>query len=175
MSECNSNHLNSLTLILNASYLPLGVCSSKRAICLYFLDKVDILMNYDDHIHSPSLQMRIPSVIKLRKYVSFNSLDVVLNRKNLLMRDDSCCQYCGSKSSLTIDHIIPKQKGGQDTWENLIIACSSCNSKKGNRTPSEAEMKLMKIPKKPNRFMYYNQYISQKNEGWKEYLFQNKN
>ena len=79
------------------------------------------------------------------------------------------------EKSLTIDHIIPKQKGGQDTWENLIIACSPCNSKKGNRTPLEAEMKLMKIPKKPNRFMYYNQYISQKNEGWKEYLFQNKN
>ena len=128
MSECNSNHLNSLTLILNASYLPLGVCSSKRAICLYFLDKVDILMNYDDHIHSPSLQMRIPSVIKLRKYVSFNSLDVVLNRKNLLMRDDSCCQYCRSKYSLTIDNIIPNQKGGQATWANLIIACSPCNS-----------------------------------------------
>ena len=77
MSKYQSNRLNSLTLILNASYLPLGVCSSKRAICLYFLDKVDILMNYDERIHSPSLQMKIPSVIKLKKYVSFNSLDIV--------------------------------------------------------------------------------------------------
>ena len=99
MSDHKPNHLNNLTLILNASYLPLGVCNSKRAICLYFLDKVDILMNYDHHIHSPSMQMRVPSVVKLKKYVSFNSLDVVLNRKNLLMRDHSSCQYCGSKSN----------------------------------------------------------------------------
>ena len=91
------------------------------------------------------------------------------------MRDHSSCQYCGSKSNLTIDHIIPKQKGGKDSWENLIIACSPCNSRKGNRTLVEANMKLMKVPKKPNRFMYFNQYINHKNEGWKEYLFQNKN
>ena len=175
MSNKNSNNLNDLTLILNASYLPLGICNSKRAICLYFLNKVDILMNYDHHIHSPSMQMKVPSVIKLRKYVSFNSLDIVLNRKNLLMRDHSSCQYCGSKSNLTIDHIIPKQKGGNDSWENLIIACSPCNSRKGNRSLLEANMKLMKAPKKPNRFIYFNQYISQKNEGWKEYLFYNKN
>ena len=91
------------------------------------------------------------------------------------MRDHSSCQYCGSKSNLTIDHIIPKQKGGKDSWENLIIACSPCNSRKGNRTLVEANMKLMKVPKKPNRFMYFNQYINQNNEGWKEYLYQNKN
>ena len=175
MSKHDISHLNNLTLILNASYLPLGVCNSKRAICLYFLDKVDILMNYDHHIHSPSMQMKVPSVVKLKKYVSFNSLDVVLNRKNLLLRDHSSCQYCGAKSNLTIDHIIPKQKGGKDSWENLIIACSPCNSRKGSRTLLEANMKLMKVPKKPNRFMYFNQYINQENEGWKEYLFQNKN
>ena len=93
MSKHNSSHLNDLTLILNASYLPLGICSSKRAICLYFLNKVDILMNYNHHVHSPSMQMRVPSVIKLKKYVSFNSLDIVLNRKNLLKRDHSSCQY----------------------------------------------------------------------------------
>ena len=91
------------------------------------------------------------------------------------MRDHSSCQYCGSKSNLTIDHIIPKQKGGQDSWENLIIACSPCNSRKGNKTLHDAKMKLMKVPKKPNRFMYFNQYINHNNEGWKEYLFQNKN
>ena len=75
MSKNNISHLNNLTLILNASYLPLGVCNSKRAICLYFLDKVDILMNYDHHIHSPSIQINVPSVIKLKKYVTFISMD----------------------------------------------------------------------------------------------------
>ena len=107
--------------------------------------------------------------IKLKKYVSFNSLDVVLNRKNLLMRDQSSCQYCGSKSNLTIDHIIPKQKGGEDSWENLIIACSPCNSRKGNRSLIETKMKLMKVPKKPNRFnlathtFFESNWISKKN------------
>ena len=175
MSDKQSNQLSNLTLILNASYLPLGVCTSKRAICLFFLNKVDILMNYEDYIYSPSTRLKVPSVIKLKKYVNFNSLDVVLNRKNLLLRDNSCCQYCSSTKNLTIDHIIPKQKGGKDTWQNLIIACSSCNAKKGNRTPFEANMKLMKEAKKPNRFMYYNQFINYKNKGWKDYLFHGKN
>ena len=113
MSDKQSNQLSNLTLILNASYLPLGVCTSKRAICLFFLNKVDILMNYEDYIYSPSTRLKVPSVIKLKKYVNFNSLDVVLNRKNLLLRDNSCCQYCSSTKNLTIDHIIPKQKGGK--------------------------------------------------------------
>ena len=151
MSKHNVSHLNNLTLILNASYLPLGVCNSKRAICLYFLDKVDILMNYDYHIHSPSMQMKVPSVIKLKKYVSFNSLDVVLNRKNLLMRDHSSCQYCGSKSNLTIDHIIPRKKGGEDSWENLVAACSKCNTRKGDTLLKHSGMKLYQYPYQPSK------------------------
>tara|TARA_B100000497_G_C7634512_1_gene381386 strand:- start:435 stop:968 length:534 start_codon:yes stop_codon:yes gene_type:complete len=166
---------NSVTLVLNASYLPLAVCSSKRALCLYFLNKIDVVMNHDQYIYSPSTSIKVPSVVKLKNYVSFNSLDVVLNRKNLLLRDNSCCQYCGSKSNLTVDHIIPKFKNGTDTWENLIVACSPCNARKGNRTPKEANMKLMKQPKKPNRFMYFNQFAKDNNTGWKEYLFINKN
>ena len=171
----NLNINNNVTLVLNASYLPLAVCSSKRALCLYFLNKVDVLMNYDQYIYSPSTRMKVPSVIKLKRYVQHNSLDVVLNRKNLLLRDNSCCQYCGSKSSLTVDHIIPKYKGGSDTWENLIVACSPCNARKGNRTPKEAKMKLMKQPKKPNRFMYFNQFVKDRNLGWKDYLFTGRN
>ena len=174
-NNSNLNINNNVTLVLNASYLPLAVCSSKRALCLYFLNKVDVLMNYDQYIYSPSTRIKVPSVIKLKQYVKYNSLEVVLNRKNLLLRDNSSCQYCGSKSSLTVDHVVPKYKGGSDTWDNLIVACSPCNSKKGNRTPKEAQMKLMKEPKKPNRFMYFNQFVKDRNAGWKDYLFINRN
>tara|TARA_B110000014_G_scaffold195789_1_gene144819 strand:+ start:297 stop:830 length:534 start_codon:yes stop_codon:yes gene_type:complete len=171
VSKLNSN----LTLVLNASYVPLAVCSSKRALCLYFLDKIDILKNYNDYVHSPSMRVKIPSVVKLRRYVKHNNLDVVLNRKNLLIRDNFCCQYCFSKSHLTVDHIIPKEKSGPDTWENLIVACSSCNSKKGNKTPQEARMKLMKQPRRPNRFIYFKQFVKQNNVDWEGYLFSGKN
>ena len=81
----NLNINNNVTLVLNASYLPLAVCSSKRALCLYFLNKVDVLMNYDQYIYSPSTRIKVPSVVKLKTYVSYNSLEVVLNRKNLLL------------------------------------------------------------------------------------------
>ncbi|GIT10305.1 MAG: HNH endonuclease [Candidatus Neomarinimicrobiota bacterium] len=144
VSKLNSN----LTLVLNASYVPLAVCSSKRALCLYFLDKIDVLKNYKDYVHSPSMRVKIPSVVKLRRYVKHNNLDVVLNRKNPLIRDNFCCQYCFSKSHLTVDHIIPKEKSGPDTWENLIVACSPCNSKKGNRTPQEGKNETYETTKK---------------------------
>ena len=168
-------NIDKKVLLLNNSYEPIQIIGGKKAIIMLLLEKVDLIEKTNSFICSEKLKLSFPSVIKLKKYVSFNSLDVVLNRKNLLLRDHSSCQYCGSKSNLTIDHIIPKQKGGKDSWENLIIACSPCNSRKGNRSLIEAKMKLMKVPKKPNRFMYFNQYINQKNEGWKEYLFQNKN
>ena len=171
MSKHDISHLNNLTLILNASYLPLGVCNSKRAICLYFLDKVDILMNYDHHIHSPSMQMKVPSVVKLKKYVSFNSLDVVLNRKNLLLRDHSSCQYCGSTRDLTIDHVIPRSKGGGDTWDNLVACCDKCNVSKGNKYLHETNMKLRSKPKAPISSVML-ELERTKIDEWKQFVFE---
>ena len=163
---------NCLTLILNASYLPLGICSPKRAICLYYLEKATVISEYSTEIHSPSVKIKIPSIVRLNKYVKFNLKDMVLNRKNLLLRDNASCQYCGcTKSSLTIDHIIPKGKGGENSWTNLVVACSSCNIRKGNRTPKEAKMPLMKDVKKPNSLLYFNQFINSNNSDWKQFLF----
>mgnify|MGYP003330883474 FL=1 len=168
----NNSLENCLTLILNASYLPLGICSSKRAICLCLLEKVSVISEYSTLIHSPSINMKIPSIVRLNKYVKFHSKDMVLNRKNLFLRDNASCQYCGcSKSSLTIDHIIPKGKGGEDSWTNLVVACSSCNIKKGNRTPKEANMPLRKDIKKPNSLLYFNQFVNSNNSDWKQFLF----
>jgi len=150
------NGINGSALVLNANYAPLTICSVKRAICLIYLDKVDILEERQELVHSPSINMPIPSVIKLRSYLRYNSIEVILSRRNILLRDNFECVYCGTKSrTLTIDHIIPRERGGPDTWDNLVTACSPCNLKKSNRTPEEAGMVLRKRPIKPNRILLF--------------------
>ena len=99
-------------------------------------------------------------------------MNVILNRKNIITRDEHTCQYCGkSRTPLTIDHIFPKGKGGLDTWENLVVACKPCNQRKGDRTPDEANMTLNRIPKRPNRLYYFQRFVKEKQQDWKPYLF----
>ena len=146
------------------------VCTAKRAICLEILDKVDILANYEEKVTSPSVTFSLPSVIKIRNFVRYDNLSVDLNRKNIIIRDENTCQYCGiTNTSLTIDHIVPKGRGGMDTWENLVAACKKCNLNKGSRT----DIKPTRIPIKPN---FYN-LMAQKNftlsikyKVWLDYL-----
>jgi 5-methylcytosine-specific restriction endonuclease McrA len=164
--------LSRAVLVLNSNYAPMTITTSKRAICLFFLDKVDVIESYDDSIYSPTRALQLPSIVKVKDYVNYNSMNVVLSRKNILLRDKQQCQYCAIKSSkLTIDHIIPKERGGYDSWDNLITACQDCNRKKGNRTPEEARMPLLKYPKKPNRIHYFQQFIKESQRNWKPYLF----
>ena len=171
-NSSNNQLLSRAVLVLNANYAPMMVCSAKRAICLEILDKVDILANYEEKVNSPSVTLSLPSVIKIRDFVRYDNLSVDLNRKNILSRDEHICQYCGDKNSpLTIDHILPKGRGGQDLWENLVTACKPCNQKKGNKTPEEASMPLKRKPKRPNRLHYFYKYINDKQEEWKPYLF----
>lgn len=168
----NGSLLNRAVLVLNTNYAPLEICSSRRAICLYFLEKVDILINYEEEVHSPSITLRIPSVIKLTDYVRHNSMELILSRKNIFHRDNYTCQYCGSKSApLTIDHIIPKEHGGRDLWENLVSACAACNIIKGNRTPVEAGMVLRKLPVRPNRIHYFQKFVGIQQREWRPFLF----
>ena len=95
-----------------------------------------------------------------------------MSRKNIMIRDKHTCQYCGTKSTtMTIDHIIPKERGGNDLWDNLVAACQHCNKIKGNRTPEEAKMSLKKLPRKPNRIHYFQQFINQDQSAWRPYLF----
>lgn len=172
---CKTSHisiLNESALVLNANYAPLTICSVKRAICLVFLGKVDIIEEKRQIIRSPSFSMPMPSVIKLNSYLRYNGIEVVLTRRNILLRDNHECGYCGKKSGLlTIDHIIPRERGGPDTWENLITACSSCNRGKSNRTPEEAGMPLRKRPIKPNRIHYFQQFVNDHTADWRPYLF----
>jgi 5-methylcytosine-specific restriction endonuclease McrA len=113
-----------------------------------------------------------PSIIKLSAYVKVPFKKVELSRKNVLRRDGHCCQYCGIKGlDITIDHIIPKSKGGQDTWENLVTACHLCNNHKSNTTPEEAGLTLISKPRKPNHIMFMKQFVGRLEDNWRPFLF----
>ncbi len=168
----NGELLSKAVLVLNANYAPMMVCSARHAVCMVFLEKVDVLANYPEKIKSPSNYFELPSVVKVSNYVRYDNLSVELNRKNIISRDDHICQYCGvTKTALTIDHIIPKGSGGIDLWENLVTACKPCNQRKGNKTPDEANMKLMKKPKRPNRLHYFQRLVTESQVDWRPYLF----
>jgi len=159
-------------LVLNQSYEPLTVCSPQKAITLLYLMKADIVEIYNDRfIHTINSRYQLPSVIKLSRYIRMPYRGVEINRKNVIKRDQAKCQYCGSRNSLTIDHVVPKSRGGLDTWENLITACVRCNNSKGNRTPKEAGMKMLTKPTKPNYIMYLKYSLGRVEDSWKQFLF----
>ena len=144
---------NCPALVLNAdytplSYYPLSLWPWQTAIKAVFLDRVDIVDSYDREVHSPSLNMRIPSVIALKQYFRPSEYPA-FTRFNLFLRDRFSCQYCGTQKDLTFDHVIPRRLGGRTTWENVATACSPCNLHKGGRTPRQAGMKLREQPIRP--------------------------
>lgn len=140
-------------LLLNSSFEPLKVIPWQRAITLVFCGKVEIVEEYDHHIRSVSLAFKAPAVVRLLKFAKIGRRDPPLCRTNVLARDDFECQYCGvelTSKEATLDHVVPRSKGGKTTWQNLVVACGFCNRKKGGRTPSEARMPLRKAPVKPS-------------------------
>lgn len=145
-------------LVLNSSYEPLNITSWKRAIVLLLKEKAQILST---------------QVIRLLDYVKVPLSKIMSHRPSKTMiykRDNNSCQYCGSTRNLTIDHVIPKCRGGQDTWENLVVACCSCNTKKGNMLLEQTGMKLRKKPKAPLnkiQFVLNNSNIQE----WKSYTY----
>ena len=168
----NNSLLNKVVLVLNANYAPMMVCSARHAVCMVYLNKVDVLAKYPEKIKSPSKYFDLPSVIKVSDYVRYDNLSVELNRKNIISRDNHICQYCGiSKIPLTVDHVIPKGSGGPDLWENLVTACKPCNQKKGDRMPDEVGMILKKKPKRPNRLYYFQRFVNEQQKEWRPYLF----
>jgi len=169
----NGYLLNRVVLVLNSNYSPMTVCTAKRAICLQVLRRIDVIEKYNEKIHSPSISFNLPSVIKIRDYIRHNDMAVEISRKNILIRDDHSCQYCGTKmtSHLTVDHVLPRFRGGKDIWENLVTACKPCNQKKGNRTPDEANMPLDHQPKRPNRIHYFQRFVKDLQVDWRPYLF----
>jgi 5-methylcytosine-specific restriction endonuclease McrA len=140
-------------LVLNAdyrplSYYPLSLWSWQDAVKAAWLDRVDILAEYDEVVHSPSTQIRIPSVVVLKDYVKLQKR-VACTRFNLFLRDEFCCQYCGARGDLTFDHVVPRAAGGITSWENVVAACSPCNLKKGSKPLHMLGMSLCKAPRRP--------------------------
>lgn len=163
---------SSNVLVLNQDYQPLSVCSVQRSLVLLFLEKAELLHDVpNQHIKTVRDQFDFPSVIRLKRYVRMPYQEVMPTRKNIFRRDRMKCQYCGKGTNLTIDHIIPKSRGGEDTWTNLVTACTICNQKKGNRTPTEASMPLRKKPFKPHHISFLREGLGSIQKEWKPYLY----
>lgn len=164
--------MNGHVLLLNADYSALSVCSVERAIILVLLQKADLVeVQQDRFVRSTSLHLPWPSIVRLKVYVRVPYKRIMISRKNVLRRDRFRCQYCRSRDRLTIDHVLPKSRGGRDTWENLVTACTRCNTRKGNRTPEEAGMPLLRKPFRPSHVMFIRDYIGTVEDTWKPYLF----
>lgn len=164
--------MNSNVLVLNQDYQPLSVCSVQRSVKLLFLDKAEMLHEDPEKvIRTVDQEYSYPSVIRLRYYIRIPYSRIVLTRKNIMKRDRHTCQYCGVRSDLTLDHVMPKSRGGKDTWENLVTACNKCNVKKGNRTPVEAKMPLNTNPYRPIHITFFQNLMGGVQEHWKPYLY----
>ncbi len=165
--------LNRNVLVLNQNYEPLSVTRAKRAIVLIYLGKAEIVERYADlWVRSVSDALPLPSVVRLIFFVKVRRRTLTLSRRNIVKRDGHQCQYCGTiEGGMTTDHVIPKKLGGRDSWENLVCACVACNNKKGNRTPEEAGMILLRQPKRPHFFTFVHGFISIPDDRWRQYLF----
>src|ERR1700739_1547920 len=163
-------------LLLHASYEPINVCAARRALVLV-LKGVAMTEEENGHfLHSARVAMRLPSVIRLLEYRRIPHQRRGLSRKNILLRDRNTCQYCGTvlpSSELTLDHVIPRSRGGSSTWENLVACCHPCNRRKGNQFPGEAGMKLMREPRAFNLHTsrHIMRLMGRSDDKWRKYLF----
>jgi 5-methylcytosine-specific restriction endonuclease McrA len=158
-------------LVLNASFEPLNITSWRRAVVLLLKGKAEQLEHNGKFLYK---DFPLPSVIRLRQYVRVPYKEIPLTRRNILERDRNTCQYCDRKGDqLTLDHVIPRSRGGGDTWENLVAACVRCNVKKGNRTPKEAGMILLFQPRRPHSSLHFEiikHTQDDRNQEWKKYV-----
>lgn len=165
--------LNGHVLVLNQNYEPMTVCHVRKALVLVFLGKAEVIEIMEGKaIRSVYRSFPYPSIVRLSMMVHRQRKGILLSRKNVLKRDGFQCQYCGTHShAMTVDHIIPKVRGGKDSWENMVTACIRCNNTKGDRTPEEADMTLMTKPRKPHHLSFIQKHVSTHDERWKPYLF----
>ena len=165
----------SSVLVLNATYEPLSVVSVRRAVVLLLKEKAELLEATEARLRAEQLSMPIPLVIRMVYYVRIpRNLVLPLSRRTLLARDQYTCQYCGDtpgRAELTMDHVVPRSRGGSTDWENVVIACRSCNQRKGNRTPREARMSLNRKPHRPRFVALALLSEATHREVWSKYLF----
>ena len=158
-------------LVLNQDFTPLALCHVNRAFLLIFNAKAELVSESKSQVlRSISQSYPYPSVIKLNRYVSLPYKSVILNRHNIFKRDQNKCQYCGQIQDLTLDHLIPRSRGGKSIWTNLVTACLSCNAKKGDKLISETDLILYKKPIKPSFIMFLKNLNHQKQNEWAPFL-----
>ena len=152
--------IDSPVLVLNQNYQPLNVCNARRALVLLGLGKAELMENGRGYVHTITHSFAIPSVIRLIYMVKRPLMQRRLSRRAVFYRDDFTCQYCGKETkALTLDHVMPRSRGGPHVWENVVSACIPCNHRKAGATPREANMRLHREPKtpRPNPYSLFHQ------------------
>ena len=171
--------INAPVLVLNQNYEPLNVCDIRRAFRLLGAEKAELLARNHQVIHTVTVAIPAPSVIRLQYHVKRPQPRVKLSRREVFSRDRHTCQYCGRQThDLTLDHVMPRHRGGGHTWENLVTACKACNHRKGGKTLEEARLRLQRPPHEPRNDIYslFTPYLSdERNEAWRTYLFLGRN
>jgi 5-methylcytosine-specific restriction endonuclease McrA len=159
-------------LVLNASYEPLNVTTVRRAHVLVFKGKAEVLEELRQPLRSASDTYPWPHVIRLVSYVRVpRAVQRKISRRALFARDNWRCVYCGTSAGrMTLDHVVPRSRGGDSVWENVVTSCAPCNLKKGNRLPEEVEMRLPHLPKAPTPVLFIRLASPKIPAGWQPYL-----
>jgi 5-methylcytosine-specific restriction endonuclease McrA len=159
-------------LVLNATYEPVNVCTVRRAIVLLLKQKAEVIEGSDRELHSANTSMSRPAVIRLVSYVRIprDTHRRKITRRAVFARDNWTCQYCGARTQLTVDHVIPRSKGGGSTWDNIVASCAPCNRRKGDLMPRAANMQLARPPRTPNPDVFIHVASPTIPVSWRQYL-----
>ena len=159
-------------LVLNATYEPINVCTVRRAVVLLLKEKAEVIERAEWELHSATQTMVRPMVIRLVSYVRIprDTHRRKITRRAVFARDDWTCQYCGSRSNLTVDHVIPRSKGGSSSWDNIVASCAPCNRRKGNTLLRQSGMQLRKLPGTPSPDVFIQVASPTIPAAWKAYL-----
>lgn len=163
-----------MALKLDSAYRPIEVIDAIEALVMCIVGKAIPVETYEKKISSPSRSFDLPAVIVLKTVVKFRFTTVACNRMNIIWRDNNQCQYCANyfpNDKLTMDHVVPKSRGGDNSWENLVAACKKCNQKKGSRTIKESGMNPLRKPVRPKANILRTISKNQISELWKDYLW----
>lgn len=172
----NIDRLHRPVLVLNASYEPINICAARRALVLILKGVASAEEHIPGYMHSRRTSIPLPSVIRLLEYRRIPHQTRALSRKNIMMRDRYTCQYCHklfNGADLTLDHVIPRSRGGETSWENLVASCNPCNNRKGSRTPDEAGMRLLRQPRpfSVHTSRHLMRLLAKSEDQWQKYLF----
>ncbi len=170
------DRLHQPVLVLNASYEPINVCAARRAMVLVLKGVASAEELSLNDVHTARYTLKMPSVIRLLEYRRIPHQTRALSRKNILMRDRYTCQYCHrtlNSNELTLDHVVPRSRAGESSWENLVACCNPCNNRKGSRTPEEAGMRLAKAPRpfSLHTSRHLMRLLGKSDDNWRKYLF----